>query len=291
MQRLINFPYSIYIIAAGISLLISFWINTHTIILNPDAICYLQSAQTIHDQGLSAGMSLCGQSKWPFYSLFIAAGVKLTTLSYEQFAIVLNSLFSMLTVLIFIRIVSLFTNKKSIYWFAAFVSLLFHEWNGVKPDIIRDHGFWFFYLLSIFFLIRYVQHKKWSDSLIWGGSVAIAMLFRIEAAIFLLFLPFFVLFENKEKYSVRCRSFLHLNSVLIIGLVILFSVSIFFPNIPLSRINELRLHLQISELHSTLIKPFLSVANWLGDTLFVHDPHNKYILYFFTLVVWYVSLV
>jgi hypothetical protein len=291
MQRLINSHYIIYSLTAIASILLSIWINTHAVLLNPDAICYLQTAETIHDQGLSAAMSLCGQSKWPFYSLLIAGIAKFTTLSYEHSAIILNSLFSVLTVLIFIRIVSLFSHKKSILWFAALVVLLFHDWNGVKSDIIRDHGFVFFYLLSIFSLLQYVQHKQWSNAIMWSSSIILATLFRVEGIIFLLIMPFFVLFERQQTYKVRLKDFLYLNSLLIIASIALVSIVAVYPELSLGRLSQLSTHLHFAELRTTLIRPYVIAADWIGHVLFTRDVQDRYLIYFFILLVWYLSVI
>jgi len=291
MQRIINSAYTIYGVAAIASILLSLWINTHTVLLNPDAICYLQSAETIHDQGLLAAISLCDQSQWPFYSLLIAGGVKVTTFSYEHTAIILNSLFSLLTVLIFIRIVSLFNDKKSICWFAALIILLFHKWNGIKSDIIRDHGYWFFYLLSVFFLLQYVQHKKWSNALMWSSSVMFAALFRVEGIIFLLLMPFFILLEKQQTDMARLKDFLYLNSLFIITGLVLISIAVLHPHIYLGRLSELGVHLHLSALQTTLIRPYVIAADWIGHVLFTRDVHDRYLIYFFILMVWYVSIV
>lgn len=290
MQRVINSHYTIYYIAAIVSILLSFWINTHTILLNRDAICYLQSAETVYSQGISVAMSLCDQSQWPFYSLLIASASKLTTLSYEHSAIILNSLFSVLTVLIFIRIVSLFSDKKSIGWFAALVILLFHEWNSLKSDIIRDHGFWFFYLLSIFFLLQYAQQKKWSYALMWSSSIIFATLFRVEGIIFLFIIPWVFLLEKQQTYLIRFKNFLRLNSLFIIASLAIVSISAIYPDISFGRLSQLSSHLHFSELQTTLIRPYVIAADWIGHVLFTRDVQDRYLIYFFILMAWYLSI-
>jgi hypothetical protein len=109
-RRVIDSRYIIYFTAALISVFLSLWINSQEVLLNPDAICYLQSAEMVN-HGLSAVMSLCDQSQWPFYSLLIAGFVKITTLSYEHAAFILNGFFSLCTVVLFMRIVAFFSDK------------------------------------------------------------------------------------------------------------------------------------------------------------------------------------
>jgi hypothetical protein len=282
--------YTIYITAAFVSIFLSYWINHQVVLLNPDAVCYLQSAEIVN-QGLSTVMSLCDQSQWPFYPLLIAGFVKITALSYEHAAFVLNGLFSLFTVLIFIRIVAFFNDNKKITWLAAFVILFTHEFNSFKQDIIRDHGFWFFYLLSIFFLLHYFKQKKAVYALGFSSSLILATLFRIEGAVFLLFIPFLIWFESKQSFIARGRFFLSLNSFLLVVAAILFISIILHPTISLGRLHELRAHFQPSLFYSAVVEHYVRLADGLGQVVLGRSEHDKYLIYFFTLVVWYVTIV
>ena len=82
-------------------------------------------------------------------------------------------------------------------WLAAGVILLSHELNSVREYIIRDHGFWTFYLSSLFFLLRFFKKPIKSYALGFSLSLAIATLFRVEGSLFLLFLPFYLLYACK----------------------------------------------------------------------------------------------
>jgi hypothetical protein len=286
MYRLIHPDYLVYWASALISITLSLWINHHVVLLNPDAICYLQSAETFSHQGLLAAMSLCGQSQWPFYYVFIAGIVKLTGFSYEHSAFILNGIFSVLTVLIFIRIVSLFSHKKTVLGFAALIILLFHEWNSIKSDVIRDHGFWFFYLLSIFFLLQYVRQKTETNAVLWGVSLVMATLFRIESIIFLAFIPWIIFFEN-ESYIARAKHFLQLNSVLFLTAIVLLAAIMVHPNLYLNRLNEFREHIQISH----LIHHYMVLADGLGQSILGRSFNDRYIIYFLMLLGWYLWMV
>ena len=81
-------------------------------------------------------------------------------------------------------------------WFALGVILLSHQFNSVRQYIVRDHGFWAFYLVSLYFLLKYVEDVSWKNALAWSASLLMATLFRIEGAIFLLTLPCCVLFSG-----------------------------------------------------------------------------------------------
>jgi hypothetical protein len=94
MYRLTSPRSTIYILAAFFSVICSLWISNREAVINSDAICYLQSAATMKE-GIHVAMDLCGQAKWPLYSLLIAGFVKVTHLPYVTAAYILNGFFSL----------------------------------------------------------------------------------------------------------------------------------------------------------------------------------------------------
>lgn len=203
--------YMLYGLAIIASIFISFFIDIRQAVINPDAICYLSSAQTM-PQGISAAMNICGQAHWPLYAALIHIVTKVTSLSYSDAAYVLNGAFSIISVLTFITIVKTLGGTKRTMWLAAAVILLSHDFNSVREYIVRDHGFWAFYLLSILFLIRYTHVPQFYKALGWSFTLIAATLFRIEGAIFLLVLPFvvFVLPANLSFFK-RLQMFFNLH--------------------------------------------------------------------------------
>ena len=182
----------VYLIAITMSVLLSAWINTHESVINVDAICYVLSAEALGQFDLSGAMHVCPQAKWPFYSLLIYALSKITTVSYVTSAYLLDGFFSAISVVTFVAIVSVLSQSRRLVWFALLVVLLSHQFNSVREYIVRDHGFWTFYLVSVYFLLQYVDGFKKKYALVWSASLLAATLFRIEGAIFLLVLPFIV---------------------------------------------------------------------------------------------------
>ena len=83
----------IYITAVLISLCLSAWANIREVVINPDAICYLQSAQSMVE-GVRAAMQLCDQAHWPFYSALIYGFATLTKIPYLYAAYLLDAIFS-----------------------------------------------------------------------------------------------------------------------------------------------------------------------------------------------------
>jgi hypothetical protein len=68
----------IYLVAALFSILLSFDGSLRATVVNPDGVCYLQSAATIATAGVHHAMHICGQAQWPFYSILIYDLVALT---------------------------------------------------------------------------------------------------------------------------------------------------------------------------------------------------------------------
>src|SRR5690349_18721993 len=105
MYALISHRLTIYLTASILSILLSLWISSGVYLINPDAVCYLASAETMQE-GLRAAMTICDQSKWPFYSMLIAGFQHVTGFSYVTSAYILDGALSLLTVWVFISIVS-----------------------------------------------------------------------------------------------------------------------------------------------------------------------------------------
>ena len=205
---------SVYLFAVIFSVLLSILASIKNVLINPDAICYLQSAETMK-MGLSAAMHLCDQAKWPFYSALIYSLASVTKLSVYYSASILNGIFALISVVTFIGIIQFLTPSKRILWLAAFVILLAHQFNSIKIYIVRDHGFWAFYLLSLFFLLHYFRKPEWRTAIAWNVSLGLAILFRIEGVIFLLFLPLFVWFDVSRTWLSRFNSYFRLNILLL----------------------------------------------------------------------------
>lgn len=216
---------AIYFFSIFASLLLSLWLCHREAVINRDAICYLLSAQTMGQGGLKAAMHLCGQASWPFYSSLIYLFTKLSHFSYTATAFGLDACLTSLSVLGFLLIVKELGANQRILWFAALTILLSHQFNSIREYIIRDHGFWAFYLLSVLFLLRFYRSPDWKKAAAFSMSLSIATLFRIEGAIFLLALPFSVFFYTAIPFFLRCKLFLMLNTLLFI---IVFSLAFFF---------------------------------------------------------------
>ncbi len=279
-MKALNRSYTVYLVAGLMSLCLSALIDFRVDVINPDAICYLMSAEAMKD-GLHAGMHLCGQATWPFYSLLIYLFSKLTTINVTVSAYVLNAGFTLLSVLSFIAIIQFLSQQSRLMWLGAAVILFAHEFNSVRDNIIRDHGFWAFYLLSILFLLKFFRYHQIRFALAWSISLIAATLFRVEGAVFLAILPFLALLEFKESFVARIKHFIQLNSLTILAAI---SVLIFVQDY--SRLHELQF--QAQQGWAVMASHFTASSEIIAKSVLgVFGARDANVVFGLTLVSWF----
>lgn len=283
----------LYFFAATASLLLSVWLNYRDTVVNPDAICYLLSAESIATSGIRGAMQLCGQAQWPFYSALIYGMAKISHLSYLTSAYVINGFFSLLSVIVFILIVKELGGCKRTLWFAAGVILLAHQFNAVRDSIIRDHGFWAFYLASFFFLLRYFHSPRYLTALAFNSSLFIAALFRIEGFIFLVMLPFLAWLQSPYPLRQRLQHFLALASFPLLISMMMGMYLIVHPHAmaKLGRIADLTYQWQHGV--TTILTRFSAMKAALGQYVLTIDSVNDagWVLMIVFLVWYFFSII
>lgn len=278
--------YAVFISAAFFSIILSIWSSAQQSVINPDAICYLNSASAF-SVGFSFATHLCDQAKWPLYSLFIFLLSKMISVSVTTSAFLLNGLFSLMSVLFFIAIIRLMDKTPRLLWLAAGVILMAHTLNDVRQYIVRDHGFWAFYLASLFFLLQYFRFSSWRYALAWSSSLLIATLFRVEGSLFLLFIPWIVFFDFTKSGLSRLKCFFQLNSLILLLIVIASVWLISHPQFQLGRLNELEF--QFLYAISIIIQNFHVHSHALAlNLLNGYSARDAGWILFLLLLAWYV---
>lgn len=276
---------SVYIVAGFLSLLLSFWLSIRETVINPDAICYLQSAADMK-LGLQVGMHICDQAKWPFYSILIFGLHQIFGLSFEAVAYLLNAILTLISVITFIAIIRFISQNTRIVWFAAIVILLAHEFNSVRQYIIRDHGFWAFYLLSIYSLLKYFSNANWRNALLWNASIVLATLFRVEGAIFLMVMPFSVFLDRRYAWKEHFKSYLCLNTITFIILGILGISLLLHFHFDVTRLHEVKF--QIFNGVETIIHHSIALKESLAQHVLTQDSaRDAGIILFLMMMSWY----
>ncbi len=189
-----------------LSFTLSYWIIVLNPVINYDGILYLQTADRFLQGDWGGGLSLYA---WPFYSLIVAAVSTITSLNLESSAHLITAFSAAMLTYVFLSIVDELDKEGIIPFFiAAFVIVFFSELNETRNMIIRGHQYWAFYLLAIFCFLRFYKTAALRYGIGWNCSILIATLFRIEGIVFLLILPFVLLFCRYWKWAIRVRNFL-----------------------------------------------------------------------------------
>ncbi len=280
----------LYIFAFTASILLSFWLAYRETVINPDGICYLMSAQMVGSAALNEVMHLCPQSQWPFYSVLIYGLAHITHLSYAVSAYLLDSLFSLFSVVTFILIVKELGGSRRVLWLAAFTILLSHEFNSIREYIIRDHGFWAFYLVSMYFLLRYFRQPKLITASVFSVSLVVATLFRIEGALFLLGLPFLSWFDFRYPLKQRAIHFFSLNLLTIFISIVIGTWLISHPahsSLQLGRVAEI-IH-QLQHGLTLMLDRYQTMQAALAQYVLTTDSqHDAGVVLLLVMVAWYV---
>lgn len=169
-----------------LNLLIALIILLQTFSINPDGILYLKTAFALNHGNIAAAFKLYG---WPFYSILIFYFSKLMHLPLTSAAITINIALQSLIVIFFWLIMAEIDKRKIILLIAACIILIYPKLNGYRDYIIRDFGYWAFFLCGIWGMIRYSRQDSFLNIFIFYSGFLFAFLFRIESAAFLVLLP------------------------------------------------------------------------------------------------------
>lgn len=223
LKSCVRQPWFPWAFAGVVSLFLSLLRLLTLDVINPDGICYLQSAETVMKQHTLA-MQVCEQSGWPFYQVLIGGLSLLTDWQVSVSAGVLDSLLSLVSVLAFVAIVYRLSGNRLVRWLGIATILLAHHFNAFRADVIRDHGYWAFYLVSLYCLIRFqgtnVSSERQRFALGWSTALVVATLFRLEGIFFLVLLPCWVLLEEGFHRKIRLQPFLELSALPLVMLLL-----------------------------------------------------------------------
>lgn len=196
--------------------------NQHPFIEPTDGVTYLQAAAAYAHDGLHAALALGDQAKWPFYSIMIAWMYKLTGHHVWFAEHLLDGFFISLNACIFLSLVNLLSSHKHAMFWGAGLWLTWYTYIPFWPQVIRDHGFLLCLGLSLFSYTHFLMTKKNSWAIGWIASLFLAELFRLEAIIYIFFVPFSIFFIVSGSFFYRFSLWCKLNLLpLLMGLFVL----------------------------------------------------------------------
>lgn len=192
---------SVYGLVACASILLSLWSAYAQYIPNPDAMYYLRSAEMFADGRWREGFQIF---RWPLYSLAIASVMSVTGVSALVACQVINAVLDAATALLFVALVARFASgsRQVVFW-AAFFVLLHPKLAQVRPSVIRDHGFYTFFLLALYLVVLDLAQRRVALKLGIFGAIVLACLFRPEAAALFLLIPAFYIFNGTSSTLAR----------------------------------------------------------------------------------------
>lgn len=209
-------------LAVLLSLIFSLLVIAQDEVINNDGALYLVVADLISQGEWQAAFA---QYRWPFLSILISFTSQVTGLIPEYAAYLLSMLFLTLVVICFIDFVRQLGGDQRTQMLAALVILSLPYFNESREEILRDHGYWLFYLVGLRFLFQHYQdpHVKWG--LGWNVAILISCLFRMEGFVMMAILPLILLIKKEPLLKQRFVSFFQANLItlclLVAGLLLL----------------------------------------------------------------------
>jgi hypothetical protein len=210
--------------AAIVSFVLVYWVIFLRQTINLDGIFYIRVADLLYQGKLEEAYNLY---PWVVYPGLIALVSKIFGLGLENSAHLLTASFSAVLTYVFITLVRDLGGDKKTVVIAALVIVLYPELNESRYQLCRDHGYWAFYLLSLLFFVRYSFKPRWQYAFVWSICMLIAISFRIEGLVFLLFLPGVLFFRNglpfvrRIQYVVRAHIFNIILLVISLGFLVI----------------------------------------------------------------------
>lgn len=187
--------------------------------INRDTVLYFESARLISIGQFKEAISVYN---WLTYPACIAGIHNLTSLSIHHSAQLLSVVFFTITTASFAKIIELGGgNKKTILTGALILFSSSYIVGDVLEWLMRDQGFWACFLTSLVFFIRFNSRHRYGDAFLWQVFAILATLFRIEAIMYLLFLPLIFLFETNESLVSRVKNLIKSNFVNILAALLI----------------------------------------------------------------------
>ena len=183
-----------------VSLLTFYIISLQTYSINSDGILYLQTAYAMGQSSINAAFHVYA---WPFYSIMVYWLSIWTHISLVHSATMINAVLQALTAIFFWLILDELDKRLVLSLIAALTILLYPQFNGYRDYIMRDFGYWAFFLCGLWGMLRYARKNSLLNIFIFYVGFVSAFFFRIEGFCFLVLLPLICLFFTEYHFSKR----------------------------------------------------------------------------------------
>ena len=161
--------------------------------INNDSVLYFEAARLFALGEWQQGFQLF---PWPLYSGLIALVHSISGFSLHFSAQILNVLFFGIATLSFLKLIRHCGGDNTTLLCGA---LLLFSSQYIVGDalqmLLRDQGFWAFFLTGLVFFVRFYRSLSWTDAVIWQLAMITAMLFRVEGITYLAVLPLAILWR------------------------------------------------------------------------------------------------
>lgn len=208
--------------------------------INPDSVLYFESARLFANGQWQQGFNIF---KWPLYALLIAFTHNVTTLDIQTSAQLLSMIFFGITTASFMKIIELGGGNQKVMLAGGLILFSSSYLTGdVLGMLMRDQGFWAFFLTSLVFFIKFYKSHRYQDAFFWQISAIIATLFRIEGITYLIALPLILFFNHKQSFAMCIRHYIKCNFINIIAILIILIAVLILKVVPadsLGRLNEI----------------------------------------------------
>lgn len=171
-------------------------------LLNKDGVLYVGVADLLQNWRFKDAVALY---PWPFFSLLIAAFDMVTGVGLDASAYILVTIFDAAMLVAFILIVKELGGDTRVQIAAVVVVFSLAYLNENRADVIRDHGYWCFYLTSLLLYIKFYKSPGLWLGLGWSAVMLLGALFRIEGLVVWLALPLIVLLRSDTSIRMKVR--------------------------------------------------------------------------------------
>ncbi|HQR50029.1 MAG TPA: hypothetical protein PKW44_00145 [Methylophilaceae bacterium] len=195
--------------------------------INGDADLYLEMASRFAQDDAQGALSLY---QWPLLPWLMAQVHYLTGLDVESAGRLLGAIFFGIATWGFLELIREAGGSRNAILAGAL--LLFSSpyiVGDVLPMIMRDQGFWAFYLLALLFFLRFYRSLSLADAMLWQLCVLVATLFRVEAVSFILLMPLLLPLRRDISWRSRLQSLGMAYLVPLMGIILVILGGLLLP--------------------------------------------------------------